>query len=297
MEKQSEGDQDWDLIINPTSSSRLTSFSELFRYKDLMMLFVKRDFISLYKQTVLGPLWVVIQPILTTITFFIVFSKIANIETDGIPPILFYMLGVTVWAYFSDCVVKTSDTFIVNQNIFGKVYFPRMIVPLSLILTNLIKLGIQFVLFVLVYLVFANFIGFDVNKDTGEIAHMSWHLVLIPVLIVLLAALGLGFGLIISGLTTKYRDLRFLIQFGIQLMMYATPVVWPLSKVSEQYQMIAALNPLAGILETFKVAFFGMDNGVFNWFYLGYSAVFAFLVLIIGVKLFGRVEKTFIDTI
>ncbi len=297
MEKQMKVEEEWDLIIKPTSSSKTVPWRELSRVEDLMFLFVKRDFISLYKQTVLGPLWVVIQPILTTITFFIVFSKIANIGTGGIHPILFYMLGVTIWTYFSDCVVKTSDTFIVNQSIFGKVYFPRMIVPLSLIITNLIKLGIQTGLFLGVYFFYMFIIGFSPDPDTGIIASPSWYLVLIPVLIFLLAGIGLGFGLIISGLTTKYRDLRFLIQFGIQLMMYATPVVWPLKNIDEKYHALVALNPITGILETFKVAFFGLDNGVFNWWFLGYSALFTFIVLFIGTRLFGRVEKSFIDTI
>jgi len=293
---EKEPTSSWDLVINSSSNSKAINWKELIRYKDLMMLFVKRDFIALYKQTVLGPIWVVIQPILTTITFFIVFTKIATIDTGGIDPILFYMLGVTIWAYFSDCVVKTSDTFILNQSIFGKVYFPRLIVPLSLIITNLIKLGIQFTLFVVVYLFYAFVIGFK-EVPNVEIAGASWQIALIPVLILILAALGLGIGLIISGLTTKYRDLRFLIQFGIQLMMYATPVVWPLKNVPVEYRDLAALNPMAGVLETFKAAFFGEQNALFNWYYLGYSALFAIVVLFIGIKLFSRVEKSFIDTV
>ena len=258
------------------------------------MLFVKRDFISLYKQTVLGPLWVVIQPILTTITFFIVFTKIASIGTGGVPPILFYMLGVTVWTYFSDCVIKTSDTFITNQNIFGKVYFPRLVVPLSLVITNLIKFGIQFLLFLLVYLYFALFTGGEADPNAWS---LSWQLALIPVLLFAMAFLGLGVGLIISALTTKYRDLRFLIQFGIQLAMYGTPVVWPLSGIPEEHQWKLAINPMTGVVETFKVAFFGADFAVFNWAYLGYSFGFSFIILLIGMRLFAKVEKSFMDTI
>lgn len=289
---QKENNSNWDLVIKAEGKGNNFSLRELIRYKDLLILFVKRDFISLYKQTVLGPLWVVIQPILTTITFFIVFTKIATIGTSGVPPILFYMLGITVWTYFSDCVIKTSDTFIVNQNIFGKVFFPRLIVPLSIVLTNLIKFGIQAALFISVYLVYALFI--EPNGNWG----ISWmHLGLVPVLILIMAALGLGVGLIISALTTKYRDLRFLIQFGIQLAMYATPIVWPLKTIPVEHQWKLALNPMTGIVETFKAAFYGLDFAVFDWLFLGYSALFSLIVLFIGIKLFSRVEKSFMDTI
>lgn len=283
-------EQNWDLVIGAEKRKRRINFKELFSYQDLLFLFVKRDFISLYKQTILGPLWVVIQPILTTITFYIVFTRIANIQTDAIPPILFYMLGVTVWTYFADCVIKTSDTFIVNQNIFGKVYFPRLVVPLSIVITNLIKFGIQFAIFLLMYAYYILF-------ESLSLSSLSWQLALIPVLVVIMAAFGLGVGLIISALTTKYRDLRFLIQFGIQLAMFATPIVWPLSDIPAEHQWKLMLNPMANIVETFKVAFFGMDNGVFSWLALGYSALFALLVLYGGMRLFNRVERSFMDTI
>lgn len=292
MSKSNDQNQvEWDLIIKSKEEQTAFNFAELLRYKDLLVLFVKRDFISLYKQTILGPIWVVIQPILTTITFYIVFTKIAEIGTTGLPAILFYMLGVTVWTYFSDCVIKTSDTFIVNQNIFGKVYFPRIVVPLSLIITNLIKFGIQFVIFLLLYLVYFFFIEEDPAWS------ISSYGLLFPVLIIIMAALGLGIGLIISSLTTKYRDLRFLIQFGIQLAMYATPIVWPLSILDESVQWKLMINPMTSIVETFKVAFFGADFGVFNWGGLGYSFLFAIAVLFLGLKLFTRVEKSFMDTI
>jgi lipopolysaccharide transport system permease protein len=289
-------EENWDLIIRPKNEGTALNISELLRYKDLLILFVKRDFISLYKQTILGPLWVVIQPILTTITLYIVFTKIAQVGTGGVPEILFYMIGVTVWTYFADCVLKTSDTFILNQNIFGKVYFPRLIVPFSLVITNLVKFGVQILLFLAVYA----FYEFGVEKTAnieGEVWGMAWQMFLLPVLLVTMAFLGLGVGLIISALTTKYRDLRFLIQFGIQLAMYATPVVWPLSKIDEKYQWILALNPMTGIVESFKVAFFGETFAVFSWFNLAYSFVFSLIVLLIGMKLFSRVEKSFMDTI
>ena len=284
--------KNWDLIIESDSKKSQFSFSEIARYKDLLFLFVKRDFISLYKQTVLGPLWVVIQPILTTITFFIVFTKIAEIGTGGVPPSLFYMLGVTTWTYFGDCVTKTSDTFILNQNIFSKVYFPRLIVPLSLVVTNLIKFGIQFVLF-LAFLFYYIIFETDPNATWG----FSWQLILIPWLIFIMATLGLGVGLVISALTTKYRDLRFLIQFGVQLVMYGTPVVWPMKNIASEHHWKLFLNPMSSVLETFKVAFFGVDFAVFNWFALLYSSVFALLILFFGVRLFSRIEKSFMDTI
>lgn len=280
--------EDWDIVIEPRTSKARFDWRELVRYKDLISLFVKRDFISLYKQTILGPLWVVIQPILTTITFSIVFFKIAQIDT-GVHPILFYMIGVTTWTYFADCVTKTSETFIANQNIFGKVYFPRLVTPLSIVITNLIKFGIQFGLFLLIYAYFVVIIGQDVT--------LNWQLVLIPVLILKMALLGLGVGLIIASLTIKYRDLRFLIQFGIQLAMYATPVVYPLSKIGKEYQWILQLNPMTSIIETFKTGFFGPDFGVFEWSYFAYSFAVTLLIFFFGVYLFNRVERTFMDNI
>lgn len=295
QDKNNLENSEWDLVIEPNTKGSILNFKEILRYRDLLFLFVKRDFISLYKQTILGPLWVVIQPILTTITFFIVFTKIAGVGTGGVPPILFYMLGVTVWVYFADCVTKTSDTFIQNQNIFGKVYFPRLVVPFSLIITNLIKFGVQFLLFLIIYTFYFFFYG-NVSVD-GPNWGLSWQAVLVPLLLITMAFLGLGVGLVISSLTTKYRDLRFLIQFGIQLAMYGTPVVWPLSSVSAQYQWILALNPMTSIVETFKAAFFGTDFAVFDWYHIIYSLGVSIIVLLIGMKLFSGVERSFMDTI
>lgn len=290
--------EEWSIVITPEKKLLSLNLMELMRFKDLIMLFVKRDFISIYKQTVLGPIWIVLQPLLTSLTLTVVFGSIAGIET-GAPTMLFMLAGVTVWTYFADCVVKTSDTFIANQGIFGKVYFPRQVVPISIVMTNFIKFLIQFVLFVLFYIVYLTLI------DTNAGVSISWQIALLPILILIMAALGLGFGLIISSLTTKYRDLRFLIQFGIQLAMYASPIVYPLAKAGK-YEWILALNPMTSVIETFKYGFFGgFVNGdpsqdpiaIFEWSYLGYSAVFSVIVLMLGLVLFNKVEKSFMDTI
>ncbi len=290
QESQHKSNTDWDLIIESKSSKSSFSLNELIKYKDLIFMFVKRDFVSLYKQTILGPLWVIIQPILTTITFTVVFGKIAKIDIgEGLPPVLFYLLGITTWTYFSDCITKTSETFTANQNIFGKVYFPRLTTPLSVVITNLIKLAIQFVLFLGIYFYFILFTDVSIQ--------ISWQLALIPILIILMAFLGLGIGLIISSLTTKYRDLKFLITFGVQLAMYATPVVYPLKNVSEDYRWILQLNPMTNIIEAFKIGFFGTGNGVFSLYYLGYSALITIIIFFFGLHLFSKIEKTFMDTI
>jgi lipopolysaccharide transport system permease protein len=279
-------EENWDLIIKPKSSILKIEFKELWKYRDLLFLFVKRDFVSVYKQTILGPFWIFIQPIITTCMFIIIFGNIAKISTDDIPPPLFYLSGITLWVYFSDCLSKTSNTFVANSGIFGKVYFPRLIIPLSILLSNLIKLGIQLILFVIVWLYF---------MQTENMIHPNSYLLLVPVLIVIAAGLGLGFGVIISSLTTKYRDLTFLVGFGIQLLMYATPIVYPLSIVSEKYRFILLLNPVASIIEAFKYSFLGV--GFFSWAYLLYSFSFMLVILVLGIILFNKIEKSFIDTI
>jgi lipopolysaccharide transport system permease protein len=252
-------------------------------------MYVKRDIVTFYKQTILGPLWFVIQPLFTTIMFMFVFGGIAGISTDGIPQAVFYLAGLVCWNYFQDCLSKCSDTFNANQAIFGKVYFPRLVVPLSIVISNLIKMAIQFALFLVVYIYyFATGIDFQINAT----------LCLVPLLIVMLGGLGLGFGMIISSMTTKYRDLRFLITFGVQLWMYATPVIYPLSVMKETYPKyiwVLVANPLTAILETFKYAFTGV--GEFNWFYLGYSIVFTIVILILGIVIFNRVQRNFMDVI
>jgi lipopolysaccharide transport system permease protein len=279
-------EEHWDLTIRPQSHWYDLQIKEIFKYKDLLFLFVKRDFISIYKQTILGPLWFFIQPIITAITFTVIFGNLAKISTDGLPQILFYMCGITLWNYFADTLTKTADTFSSNVNIFGKVYFPRMIVPLSVVVSNLIKLGIQFLLFLCVWIYYL------IQTD---LIHPNKMLVLIPFLIILIGFMALSFGVIISSLTTKYRDLKFLVTFGIQLMMYASPIVYPLSIVPEKYKWIIVANPVTSIIEAFKYAFLGF--GEFSWFYLGYSTLFTIVLFMIGLVIFHRVEKSFMDTV
>jgi len=281
-----ENDESWSLVIKPKTGLLEINFKELWKYKDLVMLFVRRDFVALYKQTILGPLWFIIQPLLTTITFTIIFNKVAKISTNGIPPMVFYMSGLVMWNYFSTCLTKTSNTFITNANIFGKVYFPRMVVPISDTLTNFISFGIQFTLFILIVIIHA-FLGYSF--------HPNLYILLFPILLIILAGLGLGFGIIFSSLTTKYRDLTFLISFGVQLAMYATPVIYPLSNIPQQYKNILWFNPMAPVIETFRFALFG--TGLFDWLHLGYAFVFMIITLFTGIILFNKVEKNFMDVI
>lgn len=279
------GDE-WSLVIKPQHGWLDLHLSDLWRYRDLIAMFVRRDFVSLYKQTLLGPLWFVIQPLLTTLTFTVIFGNIAQLSTDGLPKILFYMSGITAWNYFADCLTKTSETFNANANIFGKVYFPRLAVPVSIVISNLIKFGIQLGLFLGFYIFF-------LVRGT-EIAPTS-AILLVPFLLLLMAGLGLGSGIIVSSLTTRYRDLRFLVQFGTQLLMYTTPVIFPLSSIPEQYRWVMVANPMTAIIETFRYAFLG--TGTISWGMLGYSAVVTFLILGLGIVLFNHVEKTFMDTV
>jgi lipopolysaccharide transport system permease protein len=277
----------WDLIIKPRSKWYQVDLAAIWRYRDLLMLLVRRDFVATYKQTVLGPVWFFIQPIITTITFTVIFGNLANISTDGTPGILFYLAGLTLWSYFADCLNKTSGTFIANASVFGKVYFPRLVVPLSVLISNLIKLGIQFLLFIIVYVYYV---------FQGASIHFRWEYIwLLPLLIVLLAGLGLGFGIFISSVTTKYRDFNFLVSFGVQLMMYASPIVYPMSIVPEKYKMLILMNPVSSIIETFKFIFIG--QGYFSLPALAYSFTFMIILLMISVITFNKVEKTFMDTV
>ncbi|MCF2559941.1 ABC transporter permease [Prevotella brevis] len=282
-------DKNWDLIIQNKSSLFRLDLHEVWRYRDLLRMYVKRDIITFYKQTILGPMWFFIQPIMTTIMFMFVFGGIAGISTDGVPQAVFYLAGLVCWNYFADCLTKCSDTFNANQQIFGKVYFPRLIVPFSIVISNMVKMGIQLVLFLVVYAYYFIVLGtFEIN----------WTIVLFPVLLLMLASLGLGFGLVISSLTTKYRDLRFLITFGVQLWMYATPVIYPLSVMKQNYPdkiWVIVANPLTAIIETFKFGFTGV--GVFEWNYLLYSFVMSIAVLLLGIIVFNRVQKNFMDVI
>lgn len=282
----SDQNERWDLIIKPHNKWYDLQLNEIWRYKDLLLLFVRRDFVSVYKQTVLGPIWFFLQPIITSFTFTVIFGGLAQISTDGLPQILFYLAGLIIWNYFSETLTKTADTFTANAGIFGKVFFPRMIVPLSIVLSNLIKLGVQFLLF----------LGFWTYYLLGDQEiHPNAILLLTPVLILLIGLLGLAFGIIITSLTTKYRDLKFLIVFGVQLLMYASPIVYPLSIVPDKYKWIILANPVSSIIETFKYGFLGV--GEFSWLYIGYSVGFTIMALMIGLVIFHRVEKNFMDTV
>ena len=277
---------DWTLIIRPQRNWLDLRLGELWRYRDLVMLFVRRDFVAVYKQTILGPLWYLIQPLLTTVVFTIVFGRLASLPTDGLPPFLFYMSGNVIWGYFAESLNKTANTFTANANLFGKVYFPRLAVPVSILISNLIAFAIQFALF-LGFLLYYWLIGAAVRPN-------AW-IALVPVLLLLLAGHGLGFGIIVSSLTTRYRDLRFLITFGTTLWMYGTPVIYPISSIPEQYRILILANPLTPIIETFRYAFLG--SGTVNPLHLAYSTGFMVVVLGIGILIFNRVEATFMDTV
>lgn len=279
--------EEWTTIIK--SKNRIFEvgyLKELAHYWDLAMLLVRRDFVAYYKQTLLGPLWYIIQPLLSTLVFTIIFGNIANIPTDGVPQPLFYMSGILFWNYFSECLSKNSTTFTTNANIFGKVYFPRLTVPISVVLSNLIKFVIQLALFIGFYIYYV-IIGSDIT--------LNWSLLLFPLLILESAILSLGVGVVISSLTTKYRDLTFLVSFGIQLWMYATPIVYPLSQIPEKWRFAFILNPMSSIVETFRYGAIG--SGELNWLYLGVGAAVTLGIFIVGVLMFEKVEKTFMDRV
>ena len=280
--------RDWDLVIRPRSGWFELHLSDLWRYRDLLWMFVRRDFVAVYKQTILGPIWFFIQPLLTTLTFTLIFSGVAKMSTDGLPPMLFYLAGTTPWNYFATCLTKTSTTFKDNANLFGKVYFPRLITPLSIVVSTLIQFAIQFVTLVVA-------LGWYLLQGDAVHPNLLGIIVGTPLLILMLGGLGLGSGVIISSLTTKYRDLVFLVTFGVQLAMYATPVVYPLSVAPAKYRFWLELNPMAGIIEAFRSLYLGA--GTFSWGLLGYSAGFTIVVLILGILIFNRVEKTFMDTV
>ncbi|OFZ48875.1 MAG: ABC transporter permease [Bacteroidetes bacterium RIFCSPHIGHO2_02_FULL_44_7] len=274
-------------MIRPKKSLFSINIREIWTNRDLLLLFVKRDFIAVYKQTILGPLWFFIEPALTTLVFTIIFGQIAGITTGSIPPIAFYLAGLTIWNYFSECFKKTSNTFIENQDIFGKVYFPRLITPLAIVLSSLIKFTVQFILFLGVYCYYLVFTDAHIGPQPV--------LLLLPLLILLVGCMGLGLGMIISSLTTKYRDMRFLIQFGIQLWLYASPIIYPLSATEGKLRTVLMLNPMTAILETFKFGFFG--EGTLDWVLLGYSTGFTFFILILGILVYNRTEQNFMDTV
>ncbi len=281
-----EKEESWDFVIDSKHSIWDLQLKSVWRFRDLLYMFVKRDFISFYKQTIFGPLWFFIQPIFTTLIYTFVFGGLANLSSDGIPKPLFYMAGITSWNYFSDCVIKTATVFKDNANIFGKVYFPRLILPISIVISNLIRFAVQFLLLILMIIYY---------KIQGVEFVLSLGILFLPIIVVLMAMLGLGIGLIITSLTTKYRDLAFLVTFGIQLLMYTTTVIYPLNSAPVKYKTLISLNPMTGIIETFRFAIFG--QGQLKVDVLIYSILFSFLSLVIGILIFNKTEKSFIDTI
>ena len=279
--------KDWTLVIRPHEKLWKLNLKEVWAYRDLVELFVKRNIVVQYKQTILGPLWYLIQPILTVIMNMVVFGGIAHMSTDGVPQALFYMAGNVCWFYFSDCLNQTSSTFVTNQAMFGKVYFPRMVVPISTVISNLLRFGIQVLLFIAFYLYF---------WISGADVALTWAILLMPLLILMLAGLGLGFGILVSSLTTKYRDLTILFTFIVQLWMYATPIVYPISMVNnETLRTIIMLNPMTAVVEAFKYATLG--QGYFSWGALGYSFTFMSVLLLWGTVVFNKVQRSFMDTV
>lgn len=281
-----QADNNWDLVITPKKHLFDLQIEKIWRYRDLLGLLVKRDFVAFYKQTILGPLWFFIQPLFTTITFTVIFGRLAGISTDGLPQPLFYMVGITMWNYFADSLTKTSTVFRDNSAIFGKVYFPRLIMPMSIVVSSLIKFGVQLLL------LFVMMIAYGIK---GYHFSFSPMLLLFPVLLILMAALALGIGMIISSLTNKYRDLTFLIGFGIQLLMYAAPVIYPLSSVPESYRKWIMLNPMSQVIEIARLGLLG--HGYFSWISFAYTILITFLILLAGTVVFNKVEKNFIDTV
>ena len=287
--KDNNTDNTWTTVIKPKEKLLQVDLKEIWNYRDLCMLFVKRNVTTQYKQTVLGPLWYIIQPVMTVAMYMVVFGGIAKIPTDGLPEPLFYLSGVCLWQYFNDCLSKTSSTFVANAGIFGKVYFPRLIAPLSTVISNLVRFGIQLALFLVVYAVYQIFI------IPGQI-HTNWYALLLPVLVVMLAGLALGFGILFSSFTTKYRDMQLLLDYFVRLWMYATPIIYPLSTITnEKLRFVMSLNPLTGIVEAFKYGFLGA--GEFSWGMLAYSFAFMVVLLAVGIVIFNRVQRTFMDTV
>ena len=288
-------EEKWDIVIKPKDKLLAVDFKELWRYRDLCVLFVKRNIITKYKQTILGPLWFIIQPALTLIMYMVVFGGIAGIPTDGVPRPLFYLAGTCTWTYFANCLNSTSNTFVSNANIFGKVYFPRLVMPISSVISNLLQLGIQFGFFVIVYIIYA-------FTDPSCTAHLTWYAILLPLIILMLAGLALGFGTIISSMTTKYRDLQVLFSFLVSLWMYATPIVYPLSQTHNKFFLgvpvhtFMCLNPVTPVIETFKYGFLGAGEFV-GWRWLIYSFVFMCILLALGIVIFNKVQKSFMDTV
>ena len=286
MKQEVLQEEHWDQVIESRTSLFDLRLKEVWHYRDLLFLFVRRDFVTVYKQTILGPLWFFIQPILTTITFTIIFGSVAQLSTDGAPKIVFYMAGITLWNYFSTCLTSVAGVFNANAGIFGKVYFPRLIMPLTIVISNLMKFGVQFAMF-LIFVLYYYF-----YKD--QLQPNNWIL-LTPVIICLMAVIAMGIGLILSSLTTKYKDLNQLIAFGVQLFMYATPVIYPSSSIPSDYKWIINLNPLVGLFDYMRYAYLGI--GQFSAFSLVYPSVFGLGILAVGIVVFNKTQRTFMDTV
>jgi len=288
-------EEKWDIVIKPKDKLFSVDFQELWRYRDLCWLFVKRNIITQYKQTILGPVWFIVQPAMTVIMYMIVFGGIAGIPTDGVPRPLFYLAGTCMWSYFADCISKTSNTFVANAGIFGKVYFPRLVMPIANVISNLLRFGIQFGFFIIVYIIYF-------FADPTCTAHLTWYAFLFPILIMMIAGLALGFGTIISSMTTKYRDLQVLFSFLVSLWMYATPIVYPLSQTKSMQFLgipvhkLMCLNPVTPVLETFKYGFLGAGEFV-GWRWLIYSFIVMWILLALGLVIFNKVQKSFMDTV
>ena len=284
-----EDKSEWTSVIEPHERLLKVNLREVWNYRDLCSLFIKRNITTQFKQTIFGPLWYIIQPVMTVVIYMVVFGGIAKISTDGLPQPLFYLSGICLWQYFSDCLTKTSSTFIDNASIFGKVYFPRLVIPLANVISNLLRFCVQFGLFLIVYAIYQIWI------IPGEI-HTNWYILLLPLLVAMLAGLALGFGILFSSLTTKYRDISLLLEYFVRLWMFATPVIYPLSTIdNEKLRFVMSLNPLTGIVEAVKYAMLG--EGQFSWAMLAYSFVFMIVLLSVGVVIFNRVQKTFMDTV
>ena len=277
---------EWDLVIKPTTSLFDLKLKQVWLYRDLLWLFVRRDFVAFYKQTILGPIWFFIQPLFTTATYVFVYSSLAGLSTDGLPPILFYLAGITAWGYFSECLTKTATVFQTNASIFGKVYFPRLIMPVSIVISSIVRLGVQILLLIIIMIYYA--------MTTGGFS-LTGYIFLFPLFIVLMAAQGLGFGMIISALTTKYRDLALLLTFGIQLLMYLAPVIYPLSSLGGKLRFLISLNPMTPVIEGMRKSFLG--HGTVTAGSILYTVVVTVFVLVIGTIIFNKVEKNFVDTI
>ena len=281
-----QDNEHWDLVIKPKSNWLDINFADLWRYRDLILLFVRRDFVAQYKQTILGPVWHIIQPLFTTFLYAVVFGEIANLKTDGSPRPLFYLSGIIMWNYFSGCLLNTANTFIANANIFGKIYFPRLVIPISTVISTSIRFGIQFLLLI-AFLLFYIFVR-DIHIS------ITYYVLYVPILIIIMGVMGLGFGIMISSLTTKYRDIALFLGFALQLLMYLTPVIYPAS-LWGKYQWVMDINPMTPIIESFRHAMLG--SGSFDMSGILYSGIFSVVVFFIGAILFTRTEKTFMDTV